>query len=1193
MPKAARIWAQQLTHRAGFLPGRPAHCCLLLLVLLPFSKVQAQQPASNLRQVVLQPSDSLSWSDSLTIVPGSLMVSDTSGKRLPPSAVRVQDARITFDSTLRDAGPLSVTYRVLPYRLGQAYQHLDTSLARPLEDGVIGIAYNPYEQDEQLLDFRGLNYNGNFTRGISFGNNQDLVLNSSFNLQLAGELGDGVEILAAITDENIPIQPEGNTQQLREFDRIYIQLRKGQNQLTAGDYELQRPDSYFMNYFKKLQGATFSNTSQLGEKGTLSSQASVAISRGQFTRNFIDAIEGNQGPYKLRGAEGERFIIVLSGTERVFLDGEQLVRGLEEDYIIDYNRGELTFTNQRLITKDSRIVVEFEYADQNYVRSLYAVSSQYEQGPLKLNFNLFNQQDSKNATGELSLTDEDKRLLSEAGDRSEGALLPSVDTLEEFTPSRVAYRRVDTLITCGGVDSLVSYLAFTTEPQDSLLTARFSFVGQGNGQYVLAPTQTANERVYRWVGVGANCQPAGDYAPVIQLRPPRQQQLYTLGGTYTLSAHSKVQAEVAMSRNDLNRFSSLDSEDDLGLSAYTAIHQRFLPGGDSSGWQLDTRLSYEWVQRNFEPLNPYRNPEFLRDWSLADVQGQGSVPEAQEQIGRGSFNLRRQGLGNLSYEVSGFRRDTLYSGLRHRLQLRELVERWQVELDGSLLTSESTAQRTRFLRPRATVAYAIPWLGDARLGAYGEQERNERFATGVDTLAPSSFYYNRYRLFLESPEEESWQWGGSFSERIDYAPVGEQFLQSARASEVNVNGRWRYQQGGSRLQLAGNFTYRRLGVQRPESTNQDPGETFLGRGDLNFTWLKGVVQSATTYEIGSGQEAKVEFTYVQVRPGEGTYIWLDSLYNNDGVIQPNEMEVAPFQDLANYIRVTAVTDEFIRTDNVRLNQSLRLTPKAVWYNEEGWKKAAARFSTLSNLTINRKTQDAENVAAWNPFQLDVADTSLVAVTSNIRNVLFFNQADPVYDLQLGMSDVRNKFVQTSGFESRRNSEQYLRGRWNISPAVSTSFDFTQGRRTNDSEFFNNKDFDIRYYEAGPELTLIPSRAFRATLSYTFRQDDDQLPEADAFAQRHNLELEGRYNQSAKTSVQLRTTLVAVDFDGSANSPVGFAILNGLQDGRNLLWNLTLDQQLAKNIQLRLSYEGRKTGEANVVHTGRAQVAANF
>lgn len=1191
MLKAARIWGRMV---AIAWMGYSTRCIYSVgLLLFITGGVQAQAPYNNQRTVQLSTDSLLLWSDSLSIVPGSLVLSDSLGQELPVSWATVADRQVALDSAVLEFSTVQLSYRVLPFSLGEPYQRLDTSMAKPLDDGGIGLAYNPYEQDEELLDFRGLNYNGNFTRGISFGNNQDLVLNSSFNLQLAGELGDGVEILAAITDENIPIQPEGNTQQLREFDRIFIQLRKGGSQLTAGDYELQRPDSYFMNYFKKLQGATFSNIATFENGGQLSSQASVAISRGQFTRNFIDAIEGNQGPYKLRGGEGERFIIVLSGTERVFLDGELLVRGLEEDYIIDYNRGELTFTNKQLITKDSRIVVEFEYADQNYVRSLYAVSTAYEKDRLKINFNLFNQQDSKNATGELQLTDTDKQLLSEAGDRESGALLPGIDTLEEFSPSRVAYRLVDTLIGCGLEDTLVRYLALTTEPQDSLLTARFSFVGQGNGQYVLDASQSANERVYRWIGVDENCQPAGDFAPVIPLTPPRQQQLYTLGGSYTVAAHTKVQTEIAMSRNDLNRFSALDTEDDIGFSAYTALQHRLLPGGDSSGWQLDARLSYEWVQANFEPLNPYRNPEFLRDWSLANVQGQGNVPDVEEQIGRGGFELRKRGLGELNYELSGFRRDTLYEGVQHRLQVREQLEHWQLELDGSLLSTESTEQSTRFLRPRGTIAYAIPWLGRTRLGVYGEQERNERFAAGVDTLSASSFYYNRYRFFLESPERDNWQWGSSFSERIDYAPLGERFLQSARASEANINGKWRYQKARNRLQLAGNFTYRQLGISRPETTNQEAGSTFLGRGDLNFTILKGVIQSSNTYEIGSGQEAKVEFTYVKVRPGEGTYIWLDSLYNNDGVIQQNEMEIAPFQDLADYVRVTAVTDEFIRTDDVRLNQSLRITPKAVWYNEEGWKAALSRFSTLSNLTINRKTQAAESVAAWNPFQLDVADTSLVAVTSNIRNVLFFNQADPVYDLQVGMSDVRNKFVQTSGFESRRNSEQYLRGRWNISKAVSTEFALSRGRRTNDSEFFNNKDFDIRYFEAGPELTLIPSRNFRATLAYEFRQDDDQLPDGNAFARRHSFEAEARYNQSTQTSVLLRTSLVAVKFDGPANSPVGFAILNGLQDGRNFLWSLTLDQQLAKNIQLRLSYEGRKTGSANIVHTGRAQVAANF
>jgi hypothetical protein len=1191
------LWASYIYKSRYYTVSKTGHVKAIWLYMVFFTLVAlsaSAQPVSNWRQQIVHPPKGLIFSDSLTIVPGSVRAFPPGSEApLNRARLRIRNNRILLDSTLLRYDSVEIRYRVLPYNLGQSYRHLDTAQAQPLEDGVIGIAYNPYEQEEELLNFRGLNYNGNFTRGISFGNNQDLVLNSSFNLQLAGELGDGIEILAAITDENIPIQPEGNTQQLREFDRLFIQLQKDSNRLIAGDYELRRPNSYFMNYFKKLQGATFSNSRSLG-KGRLRSKASIAISRGQFTRNRIEAQEGNQGPYKLRGAEGERFIIVLSGTEKVFLDGQLMVRGLEQDYIIDYNRGEVTFTNKQLITKDSRITVEFEYADQSYVRSLYALNTAYERGKLRLDVNFFNQQDSKNATGELGLTDATKQLLSEAGDAQAATVVPSIDTLEEFTPFRVAYRLEDTLISCGLRDTLVQYLSFTTEPQEPLYTARFSFVGEGNGQYVLAPEQTANERVYRWVGLDDNCQPLGDFSPVTPVTPPRQQQLLTVGGSYQLSEASAVTAEVAMSRNDLNRFSRLDSGDDLGFSAYTNFRHTFQLGREETGWTLGTQGSYEWRQQNFEPLNPYRNPEFLRDWSLADVQGRGAVEAAQEQIGKGGLELRKAGLGTITYELSGFRRDSLYAGWRHQWRLRENAEDWEVQVDGSLLQSERQGERNRFLRPRATLAYTLPWLGGLKLGAYGEQERNERYAPDTDTLSANSFYYNRYRFFLESGQaQEGRSWGSSYSQRIDYAPIGEAFQTSTIATEANVNGKWQWLGSGNRLRLAGNFTYRRLEIRKPEAVSQEPGETFLGRGDLNFTVLKGVVQSATTYEIGSGQEAKVEFTYLRVNPGEGDYIWLDSLYNNDGIIQPNEMEIAPFQDLANYVRVTTVTDEFIRTDNVRLNQSLRLSPKAVWFQEKGWKKFLGRFSTISNLSINRKTQEAEDIAAWNPFQLDVADTSLVAVSSNIRHVLFFNQADPVYDLQLGMSDNRNKTVQTSGFESRRRSEQFLRGRWNISKALSTTAHFTLGQRSSDSEFFNEKDFDIHFFQLSPAFTFLPSRNFRATLTYEFQQDEDRLEGGDAFSERHEFELEARYNRSAKTSVQLRTSFVKVAFNGQPNSPVGFAILNGLQQGQNFLWNLSLDQQMAKNIQLRLSYEGRKTGEAQVVHTGRAQVAANF
>ncbi|MDO8365295.1 MAG: hypothetical protein Q7T20_00770, partial [Saprospiraceae bacterium] len=1105
-----------------------------MLLLCLFSTTATAQ-FSNLREQVMDAQIPIQILDSLTVAAPLVSVADVfSGQILEPLFFKLENNQLRTDTAalhlaFPDCSKIVVRYRVFPFDLGAKISRLDTiAIRRRVNTDAIEFDYEPYQPTKPLWEQSGLTSSGAYTRGLSFGNSQNLVFNSNLNLQLNGKLGNDLELTAALSDNTIPLQPDGTTRQLQEFDRIFIQLKRKNATLTAGDFDLTRPEGYFSNYFKRLQGAMVtveslkfkdkssklkvppsSGKPSAGKSSKSPNAASsnipifqypyirlrsaAAISRGKFARQIIQGQEGNQGPYRLQGAEGERFIIVLAGTEKVFADGQLLLRGQEDDYIVDYNLGELTFTPRRLITKDIRIIVEFEYAVQTYLRSTVAANASWQMPRAKVFFNLYSEQDSRNNGGaqELSLTERSR--LAQVGDDLQNAYAPGIDTLDTFDPARVLYSLTDTVL-CGQLRQILRY---STNPDSARYAARFTEVPIGQGNYVLANT-AANGRVFRWSPPDPiTCQPTGNFEPIVRLIAPETRQLYALGGDFQPFKNSKVQAELALSSRDLNRFSPLGNADNVGAAALVGWRQgfgfgkremggmAFTPSGkgvftprtslDSSavnGAILDDLkampprsyrgtifANYEFAARDFRPLNPYRPAEFVRDWNIGTSQD-----TTAEHLVKAGISLEKNKLGEVRYEFGAFRRAGFYDGAKHSGGWRINRAGWDFLGEANLLQTDGQAERTRFTRPKTDFSKTFFAKKDSasqrallKIGLYGEREKNARRAALADTLSAASFWYDLLRVYFQTPENQgAWQFGGHLSQRNDYAPSGNLFQQNTEAREFNLNGSWNNtnQQSppasakamagkhSTNHQLSWVLTLRRLRILAPELTKEEAQNTYLGRADYSLTAWKNALGFTTGYELGSGQSPRIEFNYLAVNPGEGNFSWIDR--NQDSILQVDEMEIAVFQDQANYVRVAVTTPDYVRTNNVALNQTLRLEPRLLWPTaKRGWRKRLGRLSTQSTLQINRRTfSGASGVRAWDPFQSSVADTSLATLSMGVRNILFLNRAQPAWDASISSGDNRSQLALTTGFEQRRARDYTLHLRANLSRQWSAEADFT-------------------------------------------------------------------------------------------------------------------------------------------------------
>jgi hypothetical protein len=483
------------------------------------------------------------------------------------------------------AGPVEINYSYLPYFQDEAYTEAfegaeEAAALERIREG--GLSESSFE------------ISGSKTFTVSGGTDKDVSLDQSLRLSIDGNVADKVRVTGEISDQSLPVEETGATEEISELDKISLRVETRNLAATFGDLDLSVNGSRYASYEKRVIGLH-------GEADypSIEIDGYGARSRGRFATNEFYGIDGVQGPYQLT-AEGTDDILILPGTEHVWVNGVPKEEGAGADYIMDYDNAVLSFTEKTVVTSLDRIVVDFEYFTENYRRDSFGSSGGFHLADDRYNVGYVYAHEGDDVTDPLfAPTKEEMYSLIHAGDDPERARTVATDD-----EGNVVYE----------------------------------YVGAGNGSYTRAWDPDTGEYVYTFVGAGN-----GDFDPKVVMLPlPVSHDVFDV--TFDLAPVSLLQftGEGAVSEYDANTYSPLADDDNAGAAGTgsVSIHLHSIgPVGDA--FERLTVTGYgERRDRNFASMERNDPVSFARDWDIADETVGLSKPPEYRMYG-GTLSVSR------------------------------------------------------------------------------------------------------------------------------------------------------------------------------------------------------------------------------------------------------------------------------------------------------------------------------------------------------------------------------------------------------------------------------------------------------------------------------------------------------------------------------------------------------------------------
>ena len=1084
---------------------------------------------------------------------------------------------------------LRVTYLHFPFGLKTIYRNRELFYKDVLDTGgqksgrqLKVRRTGPADDKLETSEFTG---SGSITRGFSIGSNQDFQLNSSLNVQMTGKVGDDVTIEASLTDENTPIQPEGNTQKLEEIDKVYIEIRKGQ-QLKAvfGDFNVQQSRSTFAKYNRKLQGITTEIRKPNFEGGF-----TLATTRGKFSTNTLVIQEGVQGPYQLFGASGEQDILVLAGTERVWVDGDALVRGETNDYVIDYSAGEITFTRKRLITSESRVVVDFEYSDEVFRRDFFATDFQANlfMSRLKLGGVLAREADDKSNPINLDLDPATIDSLSRLDDDTLqlGGNVAFVSGAQKTGVGQGRYvKRIDP----AGTDSIFVFVG-----SDSIgnYNVRFTDFGFNRGDY------ERGNILGEFVFVGRN---EGSFLPLVPLSLPTSTIVGALFGEWQPRKNITVNAELALSQFDLNTFSSSNLQGQA-LNLNTTISRQQISVGKRAFGEFDFTGRVRRLDSTFKEIDRLNHSEYNRTWNIRSNSGFAT--------NQSSFGQEEQLIEtNLAYRpVKTLQLETFYGDLqrgkdvlqsqRYGGGLKTLDEKYPlVNYRIELVNAEDKEQdhiESDVQRQSLNSSYAF-WK--VKPGFDYEDEVIE--SQTMDSSFGTSYF--TYRPRIEIIKLKYISLGALYEHRTDKRQNSRvDSLAGIVSVSTTQSYNWRLQ-NWENLTAVIAYTRRKKEFKGHFKTGQNLDKlTNLVSSNIDYTPWRRALNVNIQYQAADERVQNRKIQFIQVQPNTGNFVqaapdsFVQVLQGEgdwiQGVIRSGAF--TPIVELRAGLRVRFEPARLLSTSTSRPRRSRQSDPVQ---RESIWTRILRNLSTDSFLRLEESQQDPGfSFYTLNLSKYQDKDRTIRGNFLFRQDVHGFLTSRDVllrvrFELQKNLSSLL-----TDGFEQRRRELHSVRTKYRFAPKWAFESDASVESHSRTSTIAAGSlgnNFDIRTFTGEPALSYFPNASveIKNKLKLSTAKDQVSMTRVSTFGWLPELIYSWRQKGRAVTSLEL-TRLT----QSRESAVLPFELSQGNRRGINARWRFTAQYRISNHINASLNYQGRKEPNQPAVHLGSAEFRAFF